>query len=121
MVDAAPIEVARLSKWFGSVRVVDDLSFAVAPPTITGFLGPNGAGKTTTLRMLLGLVAPDAGTATIGGVPYRRLAELHAGSVPPWTSRGSIPRERGATTSASSQRTSGSTAVVPTRSSTWSG
>src|SRR6266540_4108026 len=52
---------------------VDGLSFTVEPGTITGFLGPNGAGKTTTLRMLLGLVTPDAGSATIGGRPYRDL------------------------------------------------
>jgi ABC-2 type transport system ATP-binding protein len=57
---------------------VDGLSFEVQPGTVTGFLGPNGAGKTTTLRMLLGLVAPDEGTATIDGLPYRDLPEpLH--------------------------------------------
>lgn len=64
------IVVSGLTKHFGSTRAVDDLSFTVEPGTITGFLGPNGAGKTTTLRMLLGLVAPDAGSATIGGRPY---------------------------------------------------
>jgi ABC-2 type transport system ATP-binding protein len=53
---------------------VDNLSFAVEPGSVTGFLGPNGAGKTTTLRMLLGLVTPSAGTATIGG---RRYSQLH--------------------------------------------
>jgi ABC-2 type transport system ATP-binding protein len=67
------IEVAGLTKRFGAVTAVDDLSFAVRPGTVTGFLGPNGAGKTTTLRMLLGLVTPTAGTATIGG---RRYAEI---------------------------------------------
>ena len=64
------IVVAGLSKHFGSVRAVNNLSFSVEPGSVTGFLGPNGAGKTTTLRMLLGLVTPDAGTATIGGVRY---------------------------------------------------
>ena len=54
------IVVAGLSKSFGTVRAVDDLSFTVEPGSVTGFLGPNGAGKTTTLRMLLGLVTPDA-------------------------------------------------------------
>jgi ABC-2 type transport system ATP-binding protein len=57
------------------VTAVDDLSFEVEPGAVTGFLGPNGAGKTTTLRMLLGLVRPDSGTATIGGRPYRQLPE----------------------------------------------
>ena len=55
------ILVEHLSKSFGPVRAVDDLSFQVAPGRVTGFLGPNGAGKTTTLRMLLGLVRPDVG------------------------------------------------------------
>ncbi len=67
------IEVSRLSKSFGSVQAVDDLSFRVEPGRVTGFLGPNGAGKTTTLRMLLGLVEPSSGTATIGGLPYRSI------------------------------------------------
>ena len=67
------IEVSHLSKRFGAVLAVDDLSFTVNPGAVTGFLGPNGAGKTTTLRMLLGLVTPDAGSATIGGRAYREL------------------------------------------------
>ena len=67
------IEVAGLTKRFGSTVAVDDLSFGVEPGTITGFLGPNGAGKTTTLRALLGLVHPTAGEATIGGKRYREL------------------------------------------------
>ncbi len=67
------IEVRGLSKTFGAVRAVDDLSFSVATGTITGFLGPNGAGKTTTLRCLLGLVTPTAGSATIGGRAYADL------------------------------------------------
>ncbi|SNS03865.1 ABC-2 type transport system ATP-binding protein [Geodermatophilus pulveris] len=67
------VEVRGLSKSFGAVRAVDDLSFSVEPGSITGFLGPNGAGKTTTLRMALGLEQPDAGTATFGGVPYAAL------------------------------------------------
>ena len=69
----AAIEVAGLTKHFGSVVAVDDLSFAVAPGRVTGFLGPNGAGKTTTLRCLLGLVAPTAGSATISGQSYHDL------------------------------------------------
>jgi ABC-2 type transport system ATP-binding protein len=72
------IEVHGLTKRFGRVLAVDRLSFTVEAGTVVGFLGPNGAGKTTTLRMLLGLVRPDAGTATINGQAYRDLLEpLH--------------------------------------------
>ncbi len=70
----ASIAVRRLSKRFGPVLAVDDLSFELDSGTVTGFLGPNGAGKTTTLRMLLGLVTPTSGSATIAGSPYRDLA-----------------------------------------------
>jgi ABC-2 type transport system ATP-binding protein len=69
----AVIEFSNITKTFGSVTAVDNLSFTVEPGRVTGFLGPNGAGKTTTLRMLLGLVAPTSGTATIGGIRYRDL------------------------------------------------
>jgi len=62
-----------LTKRFGSVLAVDDLSFTLDPGTITGFLGPNGAGKTTTLRMLLGLAAPTSGRALVLGGPYADL------------------------------------------------
>jgi len=68
-----PIEIRGLSKSFGPVLAVDDLSFTVEPGRVTGFLGPNGSGKTTTLRMLLGLVHPSAGTATIAGRNYQDL------------------------------------------------
>jgi ABC-2 type transport system ATP-binding protein len=74
----ATIEVRGLTKRFGPVLAVDQLSFQVQRGTVVGFLGPNGAGKTTTLRVLLGLVRPDAGSATINGQPYTRLPEpLH--------------------------------------------
>ena len=69
------IEVAGLTKTFGSVRAVSDLGFTVEPGSVTGFLGPNGAGKTTTLRMVLGLVTPDSGRATFDGVPYAALPD----------------------------------------------
>jgi ABC-2 type transport system ATP-binding protein len=69
------VEINGLSKRFGPVRAVDDLSFTVRPGRVTGFLGPNGAGKTTTLRLLLGLATPDAGRATIGGRPYADRAQ----------------------------------------------
>lgn len=71
----AGIEVAGLSKRFGPVQAVSDLSFRARPGVVTGFLGPNGSGKSTTLRMILGLVQPDAGSATVCGKPYRRLRE----------------------------------------------
>ena len=69
------IVVSGLTKLYRSVRAVDDLSFTVSPGRVTGFLGPNGAGKTTTLRMLLNLVRPTAGTATIGGQRYADLTD----------------------------------------------
>ncbi|WFE30444.1 ATP-binding cassette domain-containing protein [Solwaraspora sp. WMMD791] len=69
------IEVRNLTKRYGRQVAVDDVSFTCAPGTVTGFLGPNGAGKSTTLRMLCGLAASSAGTATIDGLPYRRLAD----------------------------------------------
>ena len=75
---AAAIEIEGLSKRFGRVRAVSDLSFTVSPGRVTGFLGPNGAGKSTTLRMLLGLVRPDAGSATFAGCRYDRLARPSA-------------------------------------------
>ena len=71
----ATIEIHGLSKRFGDVTAVDGLSFTAREGAVTGFLGPNGAGKSTTLRMLLGLVTPSDGTATIDG---NRYADLHA-------------------------------------------
>ena len=68
------IEVHGLTKRYGATTAVDDLGFVVRPGRVTGFLGPNGSGKSTTLRMILGLVAPDAGRALIGGRPYVELA-----------------------------------------------
>jgi ABC-2 type transport system ATP-binding protein len=68
-----PLDILGLTKHFGAVRAVDDLSFSVAPGLVTGFLGPNGAGKTTTLRCLLGLVEPTSGRALVDGQPYRDL------------------------------------------------
>ena len=69
------IDVVGLTKMFGTVKAVDDLTFSVEPGLVTGFLGPNGAGKTTTLRCLLGLVEPTTGRTAIGGRPYRDLAD----------------------------------------------
>jgi ABC-2 type transport system ATP-binding protein len=79
----AVITIESLTKRFGSLTAVDQLSFALDPGTITGFLGPNGAGKTTTLRVLLGLAAPSAGRALVFGRPYAELERpaLRVGAV----------------------------------------
>jgi ABC-2 type transport system ATP-binding protein len=69
----ATIDVAGLRKRFGSTMALDGMSFTVAPGLVTGFVGPNGAGKSTTMRVILGLDAPDAGTALVGGRPYASL------------------------------------------------
>ncbi|MGD0453527.1 MAG: ABC transporter ATP-binding protein [Solirubrobacteraceae bacterium] len=69
----AVVLAESLSKRFGEIVAVDDLSFELGAGTITGFLGPNGAGKTTTLRMLLGLAAPTSGRALVFEEPYAQL------------------------------------------------
>ncbi len=61
------IEVRGLTKAYGHVRAVDDVTFTCQPERVTGFLGPNGAGKTTTMRVMVGLTPPTAGEVTIGG------------------------------------------------------
>jgi ABC-2 type transport system ATP-binding protein len=71
----AEIEVRGLTKRFGTVTAVRDVSFTAPAGQVTGFLGPNGSGKTTTLRIALGLIRPTAGEALIGGAPYRHLAQ----------------------------------------------
>ena len=68
------IEVKGITKRYGRTLAVDRLSFTVRPGVVTGFLGPNGSGKSTTMRMILGLVAPDAGSATVAGGAYADLA-----------------------------------------------
>jgi ABC-2 type transport system ATP-binding protein len=103
------IEVERLSKRFGPVTALDDLSFTVRPGRVTGFLGPNGAGKTTTMRIILGLAAPTSGAALVGGRRYdgliRPLREvgslldataLHAGRTA-WAHLWSIAQANGIT------------------------
>lgn len=69
------IEVRGLSKSYGTVRAVDDLTFEVPAGKVTGFLGPNGAGKTTTLKMIVGLVRPDAGDAVVLDTAYAEHAD----------------------------------------------
>lgn len=71
--EVAPVRVNSLTKRFGAVAAVSDLSFSLGRGSVTGFLGPNGAGKTTTLRLLLGLAEPTAGQALVFGSRYRDL------------------------------------------------
>src|SRR3984885_4411312 len=74
----AVIDVAGLSKSFGRTRALDGLDLTVAPGEVHGFLGPNGSGKTTTIRVLLGLIRADAGTARLlGGDPWHEATTLH--------------------------------------------
>ena len=79
----AVVRAESLSKKFGTLLAVDDLSFELEAGTITGFLGPNGAGKTTTLRMLLGLAAPTSGRALVFDRLYAELDQpaLRVGAV----------------------------------------
>jgi ABC-2 type transport system ATP-binding protein len=77
------ISVTGLTKRYNGRAVVDDVSFALEPGTVTGFLGPNGAGKTTTMRMITELVPPTAGTATIDGRSYADLPN-------PWAVMGTL-------------------------------
>ena len=67
------ITTSALTKSYGDLPVVRDVSLRCDPGTITGFLGANGAGKSTTLKMIVGLVRPDRGTATIDGRPFVQL------------------------------------------------
>jgi ABC-2 type transport system ATP-binding protein len=78
-----PIEVNELRKRYGRAVALDGMSFSVAAGQVTGFIGPNGAGKSTTMRAILGLDAPDAGTALVAGRPYRDLRRplCHVGSL----------------------------------------
>ena len=79
----ATIEIDGLRKRFGPVQALAGMTFTVQPGRVTGFVGPNGAGKSTTMRVIVGLDAPDAGTATIGGRPYRSLTSplRHVGTL----------------------------------------
>jgi ABC-2 type transport system ATP-binding protein len=77
------VEVNGLRKRFGPTVALDGMSFTVRPGRVTGFVGPNGAGKSTTMRVILGLDAADAGTALVGGRPYRSLRDplRHVGAL----------------------------------------
>ena len=72
------IETRELVKTFGRTRALDGLTVSVPTGQVHGFLGPNGAGKSTTIRVLLGLLKPDAGSAVLlGGDPCRQAPQLH--------------------------------------------
>ena len=116
-VSGVPLEFRGLTKRFGQVQAVTDLTLTVPPGRVTGFLGPNGAGKTTSLRCLLGLVTPTSGEVLVGGRRYADLerplhsvgAVLESSSFHPgrsarnhlrWVARAAglpvVPRRRGA-------------------------
>ena len=79
----AAISVKELTKRFGNIHAVENLTFDVRAGAITGFLGRNGAGKTTTLRMIVGLAHPGHGEATINGSLYKDIEN-------PWSKVGSV-------------------------------
>ena len=79
------LEISHLTRRFGALTAVDDISFSVAPGEVLGFLGPNGAGKSTTMKMITGFLAPTSGTARVcghdvetGGLAARRCDRLPA-------------------------------------------
>jgi len=79
------LSISGLTKRFGARAVVDDLSLDVAQGEVVGFLGPNGAGKTTTMRMVCGMIEPDAGDAQVDGVSIvtdRQAAQARLGYLP---------------------------------------
>ena len=78
MSETLAVDVTGLTKSFGSSHALNGLSLRVATGTVAGFLGPNGSGKSTTIRILLGLLKADGGSAKLlGGDPWRDAVELH--------------------------------------------
>ena len=100
----AAIEFRGLTKRFGGITAVDDLSLELDAGSITGFLGPNGAGKTTTLRMLVGLVAPTSGSATSTADAMWTSTDPPGRWVRCWRRRASIPVAEPSTISACSRQ-----------------
>ena len=114
------IEVDRLTKQYGAVRAVDDLSFTLEPGSITGFVGPNGSGKSTTLRMMLGLTRPTAGRALIDGKSYLELKGLRGSSAPSPTRTSSTRVDVDETPFGCSRRRAASPTPGSMRFSSWS-
>ncbi|GAA2179089.1 ATP-binding cassette domain-containing protein [Brooklawnia cerclae] len=85
------LEVSHLTRTFGQLKAVDDVSFDVPTGQMIGFVGGNGAGKTTTMRMIMGLLAPDGGTVTWNGRPITREDRAHFGYMP--EERGLYPKQ----------------------------
>ena len=119
--EGAVVRAEHLSKRFGDLRAVDDLSFSLERGTVTGFLGPNGAGKTTTLRMLLHLVEPTSGRAFVFGRRYQDLERPAARVARCSRRRISIPAVRGETIYSRSHSRSGATPTAGTGSSNVNG
>ena len=67
------VEVKNLTKFYGSIKAVDDISFTVETGEVLGFLGPNGAGKSTTMNMITGYLSSTSGTVTIDGCDSRKV------------------------------------------------
>ena len=88
----ARIEVQGLTRRFGTLTAVDDVSFTIEPGLLTGFVGGNGAGKTTTMRMVMGLLAPDAGRTLMGGAPLTAADRRRIGYMP--EERGLYPKQK---------------------------
>ena len=86
------LELSGITKSYGTTRVLDDVTFQVAPGRLTGFVGGNGAGKTTTMRIILGVLARDAGTVTLDGAPVTAADRRRFGYMP--EERGLYPKMR---------------------------
>ncbi len=84
------LELTGITKSYGGRRVLDDVGFTVAPGRLTGFVGGNGAGKTTTMRIILGVLAKDAGTVTLDGAPVTATDRRRFGYMP--EERGLYPK-----------------------------
>ncbi len=114
------VSVRSLTKRYGGISAVEDLTFRLQAGTVTGFLGPNGAGKTTTLRLLLGLAEPTSGAALVFGRRYRDLDQPARRSVRCWNRTTSIPDAPAVTTCVRSPSPQGSQPVASPRFWNWS-